>query len=70
MCSVSFAAVCMPIPMLCTSVCTLGPSVWSPQLFGLSGVRFAAPIGKSGGFVRFQGILTISGIFAGLFAFV
>jgi len=56
--------------MLHVSVHMLGPSVWSPQPFGLSGVRFTAPIGKSGGFGHFGGILTVSGAFAVVNAFI
>jgi len=63
---VSFPAVCMPDPTLCTSVCTLDVSAWLPQPLGSSGRRLAVSLGEFSGLACFRGILTFSVAFAGV----
>ena len=50
MISCVFVVISIAFPMLCASVHSLDPSVWSAMPFGLSERCFAVAIGESGGF--------------------
>ena len=69
-CSVPFKAIHVSFQTVCQSMHTFDPSMCSLHPFGLSWGRFVLPIGMSGDFCLFCGILTMSGVFAGLFASV
>ena len=55
-----FAVVIVSCAMLCVSVHTLDASTWLLQPSGMSGVHFTGPLGESGSFLRFCGVLMLS----------